>query len=205
MYEATIINADKRSAVRGSLYGLRRKVIVACEEAGVPLAVFGPGWGDSRASRILQGSKAVARAILAGTQPLMSEAFCDVSIHPPFWQGISPRKDSAFAQAPVTIIIENSADYVSEKLIDAVRAGVAPIYIGPPLDLFGLPVDLAVHPKPYAPSVACTLKGLDATQRDEVVAAGQAWLNSDIAQSFEIQGILNSLGASIGNNLGRSP
>ena len=37
----------------------------------------------------------------------------------------------------------SSSNYLSEKLIDAVISGTIPIYVGPNLDTFGLPQDMA--------------------------------------------------------------
>lgn len=200
-FAASLINADKRSAVTGSLYGLRRSVIRSLGEDSMPLAVFGPGWGDSLAQRLKEAAKAVARATAARILPNLGEALSDLSLRPAQWMGTVDEKVDAFAAAPTSIIIENSRDYVSEKLIDAVCAGVAPLYVGPPLSGFHLPREIAVECEPDAPDILATLRRMTPDRRAEVVAAGQQWLNSSESRMHDIRGVLRNLGNQIGDEL----
>lgn len=200
-YAASMINAEKRSAVRGSLYGLRRKVIRACDVNSVPLAVFGSGWDNSAPQRFEAGSKAVARALLARDRPQLGEALGQPSIRPGHALGVVADKSSAFAAAPASIVIENSRDYVSEKLFDALSAGIAPIYVGPPLGLFGIPPEVAVQVEPHAPDVVTALSDFPEARREEITQAGREWLRSTDAQRHEITRVLKELGRVIGDRL----
>ena len=200
-YAATMINGDKRSAVAGSLYGLRRDVIRKCDAAGIRLAVFGPGWGASTRERIRLGTKAVARAIKGLAIPHAREAFGDLSQRPSSWLGPVADKGAAFAAAPVSLVIENSADYVSEKLVDAIRGGVVPIYVGPSLREFGYPDEVAVTTGASSDSVVHALTSLGDSQAEEIVEAGRRWLASEEAQVHEIRHVLTKLGATVGRQL----
>jgi hypothetical protein len=52
-----------------------------------------------------------------------------------------------------SLVIENSIEYMSEKLFDSLFAGTFPIYVGPnPVD-FGIPEFVAIHAKPDADSI----------------------------------------------------
>jgi len=196
-----MINGDKRSAIKGSLYGLRRSVIRESQHRGMPLAVFGPGWDASAQARLTSGARAAARALASGTPPRLVEAFGGLAHRPFSWMGTVDDKQEAFASAPVAIVIENSADYVSEKLVDAIRGGAAPIYVGPPLSQFGLPDSLALPAAATAADVVRTVQSLTPSQIDEIVSAGGAWLESPDAQSHEIQTVLMGLGETIGQRL----
>ncbi len=200
-FAASMINGDKRSAIRGSLYGLRRSIIRESEYCGLPLAVFGPGWDAPTRARLLSGVKASARALQGQAVPRLSEAFGDLTRHPAFWMGTVEDKQEAFAAAPISVVIENSADYVSEKLIDAVRGGTAPVYVGPPLSRFGLPDSLAIPAAATGADIVNTVRNLSPSRIDEVVSAGEAWLNSADAQSHEIRTVLLDLGETIGQQL----
>jgi len=203
-YDATMINAEKRSAVEGSLYGLRRAVIREMDDRGMNLAVYGPGWDSPPSTRLRQGVKATAKAVAAGLPPQLGEATSGLVIRPRNWQGRVREKSAAFSTAPASIIIENSADYVSEKLVDAISAGVVPVYVGPPLDVFDLPRDLVIG-CPAAPREICSaIKSQDASRRSEVAAAGREWLRSEEAERHAIHGVLLALGADIGQLLGRA-
>lgn len=200
-YAATMINAEKRSAVRGSLYGLRREVIRACDVKSVPLAVCGSGWDDSVPQRLRAGAKAIARATHARNRPWLGEALGRLSIRPAHALGVVADKSSAFAAAPLTIVVENSRDYVSEKLFDALSGGVVPIYVGPPLGLFDIPSEVAVEVEPHASDIVQSMSTLTAARQEEVVLAGREWLRSSEARRHEITCVLKDLGRVIGDRL----
>ena len=200
-FEATIINGEKRSAIDGSLYGLRRSVIQSLDEAGIPLAVVGPGWSDAATHRLQEGGKAVARAVRTRSKPNVVEALSQPSIRPRYVMGVFETKRDAFALAPTTIIIENSRDYVSEKLIDAVCAGVAPIYVGPPLEQFGLPREIAIPVLPTPRDIVMALRDLNPSAIEDVRSAGSAWLSSPESRSHDVGSALFTLGNEIGAQL----
>lgn len=200
-FEATMVNANKRSAVGESLYGLRRAVIEEADARGVSLAVFGPGWESAVPVRIRQGFKETVKAAVAGLRPQIGEAFSDLAIRPQRWKGHIQDKVAAFSTAPLSVIIENSADYVSEKLVDAISTGVVPIYVGPKLNLFNLPTDLAISSPPDSRAVVSTISRRNTTQLSEVTAAGQEWLHSKAAMRHDARIVLYSLGTDIGEIL----
>jgi len=200
-FAASMINGDKRSAIRGSLYGLRRSVIRESDDRGLPLAVFGPGWDSSTRARLRTGLKASVRALQSQAVPRLGEAFGGLARRPAFWMGTVDDKQGAFAAAPISVVIENSSDYVSEKLIDAVRGGTAPVYVGPPLSRFGIPNSLAIPSAATAGDVVSTARSLSPSRIDEVVSAGKAWLDSADAQSHEIRTVLLDLGETVGQQL----
>lgn len=200
-FRATMINAEKRSAVSASLYSLRRQVIKACDTQHLDLAVFGPGWGDSLVQRFRSATKAVARAVESRRRPAFAEAFSDLTIRPRYWMGFVDTKAAAFANAQATVIIENSPDYVSEKLLDAVANGVAPLYVGPPLQRFGIPKDVAIQCLPSAISITSNLADLHPSRVNEVIEAGRDWIHASCPNMFDARTVLTSLGRRIGNAL----
>jgi hypothetical protein len=200
-FEATMINREKRSAIDGSLYGLRRSVVQALDDADIPLAVFGPGWDYSAGRRIQEGGKAIARAMRARSKPKVREALRQTSIRPRNTMAAIENKRDAFTLAPTTIIIENSRDYVSEKLIDAVCAGVAPVYVGPPLEQFDLPREIAIPVLANPHDIVTTLRDLNSSAIQDVISAGSAWLSSPEAHSHDVGSVLFTLGNGIGAQL----
>lgn len=200
-FAATMINAEKRSAVRGSLYGLRRDVIRFCDRHSVSLAVVGPGWRAPASRRAVEGAKAIARAVQAHQRPYLLEALGSPAIEPKCSLGTIEDKASAFALAPAAIVIENSRDYVSEKLFDAIAAGVAPIYVGPPLQRFKIASEVAVACTPDPSQIVQALSRVSEERRNELISAGREWLASQDAQRHGITRVLTDLGRSIGARL----
>jgi hypothetical protein len=200
-FAATLINGDKRSAVNGSLYGLRRSVIQTFDQNATSLAVFGPGWDASLSQRLDTAGRAIAKATSARMMPNLGEALSHLGLRPRHWLGTVNSKAEAFAGAPTSVIIENCADYVSEKLIDAVTASVCPLYVGPPLEKFGLPREIAIQSAPDAESILEDLSLLTPERQAEVVAAGQNWLRSAESVDHDIPVVLENLGLGIGDDL----
>jgi len=200
-FAASLINADKRSAVPGSLYGLRRSIIRIFDSSSTPLAVFGPGWGDSPVRRLRKAAKSTAKAARAGVAPNIGEVLGDLTLRAQHWRGPVDAKSQAFATAPTTIVVENSRDYVSEKLVDAICAGVAPLYVGPPLAEFGLPSEIAVECRADSIEILRALRALTKDRRAEVVAAGQRWLAGPESRQHDIHAVLRDLGRQIGMRL----
>lgn len=204
-FAGSMIIGDKRSAMAGSLYGLRRQVITDFSRARQPLAVFGPGWDSPMNSRAIAGGKACAKAVTAGSLPRFGEALGGLREQPEHWLGRVDDKNTAFAVAPLSIVIENSADYISEKLVDAIRGGVVPLYVGPPLEQFGFPADIAVSCPPDAAAILDAAVTLGEDERSCVVESGRAWLASPDALSREMGRVLHDLGVSIGRRLKERP
>jgi len=202
-YAATMINAEKRSAIKGSLYGLRRSAILALDAEEVSLAVIGAGWTDTRVRRADSAARAIAKATLTQQRPYGKEAFSQLDIRPKTALGSIQNKSEAFALAPISIVIENSADYMSEKLIDAICSGVAPVYVGPPLDLLGLPDEIAIGSDPTVESVVAAVQRAinNPELRTDTIAAGYIWLNSGDSIEHSLPQVLTDLGRKIGLNL----
>jgi hypothetical protein len=55
-------------------------------------------------------------------------------------------------------VIENSAEYMSEKLMEALFAGCIPIYVGPDPQEYGIPSNLVIWSKPNIGSIRSSLE-----------------------------------------------
>jgi hypothetical protein len=133
----------------------------------------------------------------------MPEALGGIFFRPEHPMGMVDEKAEAFRLAPSSIVIENSGDYVSEKLVDAVCAGVVPIYVGPPLERFQIPSDVAVTCPPDPIKIAHTVRSLSGSQTIATLSAGRDWLSGP-AKEHGITKVLFSLGESLGQRLERS-
>ena len=176
---SVLINANKISMIAGSLYGLRREVIRAFDREGLPLTLAGSNW-SRRGSRVqIENARALGYAILnrqridlgewAGRLPLQGSVD---NI------GIIADKQSELAKHEFAIVIENSANYVSEKLFDAVAAGCVPLYVGPPLEHMGIPGEVAIQlgRAPRSGEFTDAVRAVSDSQRSAVRRAGSQWL-----------------------------
>jgi hypothetical protein len=67
--------------------------------------------------------------------------------------GPSDDKLKTLAGYDYSIVIENSTDYMSEKLFDCLFTGTLPVYVGPDPESFGIPSFVAIHTKPNREAV----------------------------------------------------
>ncbi len=172
-----IINANKLSSVRGSLYGLRRRVIAQFDRDRLPLTLAGGGWDRRGRALLVENARAIAYALYnrvgvdlrEWARPLPLDGTVD-------YIGRIDDKDDVLLASEFAVVIENSATYVSEKLFDAVIAGCVPLYVGPPLGDYGIPDSVAVTLPPRSSAFTAAVRELDTERKNAVLAAGRAWL-----------------------------
>lgn len=135
-----MIASRKWSFVSGEQYSLRTETL----RNSYPLIdLYGYGWNK----KFLEITAAFVVAFLKGFPFISTKAFANSMrnffFFPRSYKGISLDKLQTLSEYRIAVIIENSSDYVSEKLVDAVYGGCVPIYIGPRLEQFGFPRGIA--------------------------------------------------------------
>ena len=198
-YRATLVAGQKRSGMESSQYGLRRETLRSCARLGVSVGLAGPGWTDPPMKQLVRASAASARALtFKPGRYSLTEAFGRIRLKGIDYVGPVADKFAFMRQAPIAIIVENSPDYISEKLIDAVSAGVAPVFIGPPLQEFGLPGAIAISVDPDPDAIASTLERLSRSEIERCIRAGQEWLTSPGATEWEAERVFERIGMRLG-------
>ena len=134
--EAVMINSVKFSANTNSLYGLRRKVSRSLNNLHINYALVGDNWHMSKFKEFRERSWALRKEILSGNFPDLKEACSDFFYNYPEYIGRVDDKINELSKYKYAIIIENEADFVSEKLFDAIAAKCVPIYVGPDLSKY---------------------------------------------------------------------
>jgi hypothetical protein len=129
-----MIQGNKFSANSNEKYSLRREVLSA-PEIGPLVDLFGPSWNRGRLFDFVSWLRA---------------SFRELTLQPHFrtlkgagkkyknYLGEVENKWSVLRNYRYCIVIENSSDFVSEKLFDAVSMGCLPLYVGPNLENFGI-------------------------------------------------------------------
>jgi hypothetical protein len=202
-FRASMVFSNKRSAVSGSLYGLRRRVLRLSESRGIEIGIAGFGWNGGVAETGSEVGRALVRAMRGGVIPNFVEAGSDPIWKPRHTMGFMPMKRTALETAMISVVIENSLDYVSEKLFDVIRHGVAAVYVGPRLQDFGIPSDVCLQVPPSAEAVLDGVRGLSQGEISRRVQTSLDWLQSSEAQRHEGAHSMLSLGRRIGIGLRR--
>lgn len=150
------ISGNKWSFVKGELYSLR----LACYLEFLDLDLFGPRWDKKLVSQPLTRLKELFIAI----QGNMGFSFRRIHLlirSTKNWLGPCKNKLETLSKYKLSLVVENSQEYVSEKLLDCLMAGTIPIYLGGDFKKFGIPEHLVISVEPDLDSVRCGIsKGL---------------------------------------------
>ena len=131
--DAVMINSVKFSANKNSLYGFRRKVSRSLSELNINYALIGDNWHMNKDKEFRERAWALRKELGSGNIPNIKEVYSDFFYKYPEYVGRVDDKIKELSRYKYAIIIENEADFVSEKLFDAIAAKCVPIYVGPNL------------------------------------------------------------------------
>ena len=154
-----LVNGNKLSLIAGEMYALRRKVVLASPE----LDLYGTDWDSNFLVRVKHVIGQLIIAIRGRRLPRI-EALNSWFENYPNYFGSTPDKIKTMSNYKFALVIENSVDYMSEKLMDALFAGCIPVYVGPKVNSYGIPVDLVIQAEPNLKAVLSAMelaKGMD--------------------------------------------
>lgn len=196
--KAIMIQGNKFSARKGELYSLRRRVLKGNLRDHIDL--YGTNWNKGFIFDFLQWFRS-----------LIHTRIRDVSFSSPIYMGNKysnfrgpiADKNDALENYQIALVIENSADFVSEKIFDAVRSGCLVIYVGPNLADFGLPHESIISVKPEEKYITGMIQ--DLLNRDVVtkktLAKNQIRQFAKISENWENHHVLSKLGFDIAKYL----
>lgn len=132
---AVIIQGNKYSIHKDEKYSLRRGVIKEFKNSPQSLALYGSNW-DAGFVYNLRTWIASARRIRIRNWSLYTLKK-PVTKYPNYLGEIEDKRQIN-SRYRISVAIENSFDYLSEKLIDALSSGSYVVYLGPNLNEFNL-------------------------------------------------------------------
>jgi hypothetical protein len=138
-----LIAANKVSPTSNSNYRIRR--FLARNLSSDELHVYGALWMCSFRMKISHRFRVMAYAIRTSYFPNVMEIYGNLFAKYPTFQSEPIDKHEILKHYKFSLVIENSSQYCSEKLFDAIINGSIPIYIGPKSNEINLPEDLFLH------------------------------------------------------------
>lgn len=169
---AVAVSARKYSFVAGELYSLRAKAY--SEMATIDL--FGVGWDRPVGLDLLKVGRELQIAITQARGSVSFETFSYLFRRPLNYKGAASNKLLSMSQYKVALVIENSPEYMSEKLMDSLLAGNIPVYVGPPVHGYGIPSELIVSALPNLKSVQRAMAHAQAMDYGKWKVAAGRWL-----------------------------
>lgn len=168
-----MVNSDKLSMVKGENYSLRRLVIKEITQ----LDCYGLNWNLKFITKLriflCELMKVFPRLYLLnlfGSRYYFSKNRK--------WLGNVVDKNQILSNYKYNIVIENSNDYVSEKLFDSFNAGCIPIYVGPNLLNYAIPSDLYIQAGPNVDSIKMAMEEAKMKDYETWKHHLSVWLNS---------------------------
>jgi hypothetical protein len=150
---AVMVQGNKFSAKKGELYSLRRRVIVNLGDTVLDL--FGTNWNNGVNFDIRKWFRS---AIGSRISEIKARSIYGIGKKYSNYLGTCNDKNETLSRYKIAIVIENSADFISEKLFDSIRAGCVTVYVGPSLEKYGISSGSAIQVKPNVEEISSTVR-----------------------------------------------
>ena len=134
-----MIQGNKFSAHKFENYSLRRKILREGISQDLSLDLYGVGWNKGFFYDFSSWFKSLRRIKL---RSLSAKGIFGMGYKYANYLGSPSNKFEVLRSYKVSIVIENSSDFVSEKLFDSVFSGCLTFYIGPDLVNYGIQMPL---------------------------------------------------------------
>ena len=167
-----LINANKISFLPGELYSLRRACLLKFDS----IDLFGQDWNMSFGQKLKHYLSNLWIALKSGQRPRFSGGkyfFRKCSN----WKGAPADKREIATSYKFALVIENSKEFITEKIFDALFSGCIPIYVGPKLEEFGFPNSLYVQAEDNLDSIEFALESAKRIDYIKWTATRNEWLS----------------------------
>ena len=192
------IQANRWSFISGEQYSLRRKVL---GQMNSHVDIFGSNWNLG----ILRDSMNAIKSLRSISSRENLSFHCLVNIGQRFdnYFGNAIDKIETLSDYRYSLVIENSLEYISEKLVDAILAGTVPIYVGPDLELCGFPSGIAITCKPEVNEIEASIRSLltDRSLADSILLAGKRFITFPEFAAMENTKVLSDLARRISHKI----
>jgi len=147
--KSVMVLANKFSAAKGELYSLRRELGKKTAKNCI-MDLYGDKWNLNRMYSYKHYFSIFIRTPIWKIS-LKSRRY--LGSQQKNYKGLSRDKTETCRKYRIVIVLENSKDYISEKFFDAFASGAIVIYVGPPLNDFGIPNESAILVEPNVNSI----------------------------------------------------
>ena len=142
--KSSMVLANKFSATKGELYSLRRELGKKTAENSI-MDLYGDKWN---LNRIYSYRHYFGNLIRTPIWKISLKSWRYLGSQMKNYKGLSRDKTETCRKYRIVVVLENSKDYISEKFFDAFESGAIVIYVGPPLNDFGIPNESAILVEP---------------------------------------------------------
>jgi hypothetical protein len=141
----SFVGANKVGLSPENNYAVRRELVDEYASSG--LEVYGPLWNDGLKRRLINRVSMTLWGLKTHQRPPLWSIYADIFRKYKNAKGEVPDKHAIILSSKFSLVVENSELMITEKLFDSILSGSIPVYYGPDLSQFGLPVDIAIEIK----------------------------------------------------------
>ena len=138
--KSVMVLANKFSATRGELYSLRRKIITITERNSL-LDLYGAKWNLGKAYDYRHYFGKLVRTPL---KLINYKSITNLGVYHKNYLGLVEDKTKIYQEYRIILVMENSAEYISEKFFDAFEGNAIVIYVGPNNKKYSIPDAAAI-------------------------------------------------------------
>lgn len=138
-----LVNSNQLGLIRGELYSLRRHCIYELPQVDL----YGRDWNIGYWKKVIEMSFRIVQLLKYRRLPNISSARYWFR-HPKNKIASPIEKFDVMSRYKTALVIENSLNFMTEKIFDALFSGCIPIYVGPPVENFGIPAHLCIQALP---------------------------------------------------------
>jgi hypothetical protein len=147
--KSVMVLANKFSAAKGELYSLRRELGKKTAKNCI-MDLYGDKWN---LNRMYSFRHYLENLIRTPIWKISLKSWRYLGSQMKNYKGLSRDKTETCRKYRIVVVLENSKDYISEKFFDAFESGAIVIYVGPPLNDFGIPNESAILVEPNVNSI----------------------------------------------------
>ena len=179
----SIIASNKISPIKDSNYELRRLVYSTIKES--KLSKYGQFWKFSFNDRLISRVGLIKFSLEQRSFFNYFRLFKHFFLNLRFVSAVSNKHD-VLIQSKYHLIIENSNDFITEKVYDALIDGAIPIYVGPSLVDAGLPTGSYIQIRPQFKDIDGLLSKLpDLDPSTNLKVISDLFTSKDFEKCFE--------------------
>lgn len=170
--KVVLINSNKISLIKGELYSLRRDCIRNFPEVDF----YGKDWDLNFGKRVLIflrtfkfSLRFIRKIKFEGIASwfLIKKNNCEIV-----------DKFTILKEYKYSLVIENSLEVMTEKIFDCFFSSTIPIYVGPDLNLLGIPPNLYIQCGPSISEIQLAFQKAKLIDYNEWVESLNSWINS---------------------------
>ena len=179
-------------------YSLRRRILETSPEY---IDLYGRNWNQGAIIDALRLLRALPDSIEERSFSLRSTYGIGATYSS--YKGVATDKLEVLQGYRYSLVIENSDEYVSEKLVDALLARTIPVYVGANLQKFNFPENIAKVCLPTVQSIRSAMHELQSSQEEQnqLLSNAQNFLTSDFFLSLNNKKVLSALANVICENI----